>query len=175
MLDMSSMHIIPYLTLKGHLEYDKSSEPVVPSCPAPVYSYAPEPFLIHLHVYTANCTPQIRPMQVVAERRKPAITAVPAAPSVAGVYAWSGGAPRAGQRCRLLYNSVSGPIGVQQGPQGGALLHLGYDGWWNQSTQVGRWSWFSQCRWGRSPQAWAWLQGPLVGLVIRLSPRCGVG
>lgn len=75
--------------------------------------------------------------QVVAERRKPAITAVAAAPVVPGTYVWHGGAPRSGQRCRLLYNTASGPLGAQgQTGQAGALLHLGYDGWWNQLTQV---------------------------------------
>lgn len=76
-------------------------------------------------------------VQLVAERRRPEITAVPAAVSVPGVYAWIDGPPRPGQRCRLVYNAASGPLaaGANAGA-GGALLHFGYDGWWNQITQV---------------------------------------
>ncbi|GIL75551.1 hypothetical protein Vretifemale_5321 [Volvox reticuliferus] len=74
--------------------------------------------------------------QVVADRRKADITAVPAADKLAGVYTWCGGPPRPGQRSFLAYNKVHGNAGGGLMHAGGVRVHLGYDGWWNKITQT---------------------------------------
>ncbi|GIL64573.1 hypothetical protein Vafri_18474 [Volvox africanus] len=74
--------------------------------------------------------------QVVADRRKADITAVPAADKVPGVYVWCGGPPRPGQRCFLAYNKVHGNAGGGLMHANSVRVHLGYDGWWNKITQT---------------------------------------
>lgn len=74
---------------------------------------------------------------MVADRRKADITAVPAATSRPGVYAWCGGAPRAGSRAFLAYNKVHGSSGGGLPHASSVRAHVGYDGWWNKITQVG--------------------------------------
>ncbi len=74
---------------------------------------------------------------MVADRRKPDITAVPAATSRPGVYAWCGGPPRAGSRAFLAYNKVHGSSGGGLPHASSVRAHVGYDGWWNKITQVG--------------------------------------
>ncbi|GFR47418.1 hypothetical protein Agub_g9135 [Astrephomene gubernaculifera] len=74
--------------------------------------------------------------QVVADRRRPEITAVPAAPSRPGVYSWCGGPPRAGQRAFLAYNKVHGSGGGGLPHAAVVRVHMGYDGWWNKMATV---------------------------------------
>ncbi|PNH11258.1 hypothetical protein TSOC_001881 [Tetrabaena socialis] len=74
-------------------------------------------------------------IQVVTDRRKPDITAVPAAERQGNVFTWCGGAPRPGQRCFLAYNRIQSGGAGGLPHAAGIKVHLGYDGWWNKITQ----------------------------------------
>jgi hypothetical protein len=77
--------------------------------------------------------------EALTRRKTPALSAVPAAPSKPGVFAWlpgAGGAgpggPRAGERSLLAYNCGSGPLGFAKA----ARVHLGFDNWKGQQKSV---------------------------------------
>lgn len=72
--------------------------------------------------------------EAVTRTRDPALAALPAAPSVANVYAWLGsdGAVRPGGKMLLAYNCGSGPLAYTNT----AKLHLGVDGWKDKQKTV---------------------------------------
>lgn len=74
---------------------------------------------------------QVTAQQVVADRRKPSMLASPTVSSATGVFQWAG-EPSAGARVLLAYNKSYGLLARGTSVR----VHVGYDGWWNKSTQV---------------------------------------
>lgn len=68
---------------------------------------------------------------VIAERRKPALRALQATDAKPGVFAWAGGAPKAGNRAFLAYNCQSSLSFTSS-----IRLHVGFDGWYNKQKQI---------------------------------------
>lgn len=74
---------------------------------------------------------RVTAQQVVADRRKPSMLAAPTASSAHGVFKWAE-EPAAGARVLLAYNKSYGLLARGTSVR----VHVGYDGWWNKSTQV---------------------------------------
>ncbi|KAL3139315.1 hypothetical protein ABBQ38_003653 [Trebouxia sp. C0009 RCD-2024] len=68
---------------------------------------------------------------IVAERRSSVVLGIKGEPNRDGVFQWVEGPPTAGKPAVLAYNANSGPLRNAQG----VVLHLGYDGWWEQDMQ----------------------------------------
>ncbi|MEW5300882.1 MAG: hypothetical protein WDW36_003778 [Sanguina aurantia] len=73
---------------------------------------------------------EVSAQQVVADRRRPGMLAAPTASSAHGVFKWAE-EPAAGARVLLAYNKSYGLLARGTSVR----VHVGYDGWWNKSTQ----------------------------------------
>ncbi|MEW5313653.1 MAG: hypothetical protein WDW38_005202 [Sanguina aurantia] len=74
---------------------------------------------------------EVSAQQVVADRRRPGMLAAPTASSAHGVFKWAE-EPAAGARVLLAYNKSYGLLARGTSVR----VHVGYDGWWNKSTQL---------------------------------------
>lgn len=68
---------------------------------------------------------------IVEERRSAVVMGIRGESGRDGVFQWVSGPPTAGKPATLAYNKNSGGLRNSQG----VLLHLGYDGWWEQDMQ----------------------------------------
>ena len=65
------------------------------------------------------------------ERRSPVVLGIKGEPNRTGHFQWVTTPPTAGKTATLAYNKNAGQVRNGQG----VVVHLGYDGWWEQDMQ----------------------------------------